>query len=346
MTDSLNYTDLIKIKDFLKEESNSNPYIVGFSPFYWYSAWSNQKVGYYELYKKLSLKYKSHHFIKSILRIYIHLFIFKIRKININMNHLKEKEYIIFTTKRFNSNHEKFITDEYFGEFNEIDREKVCFINSYLGVLNKNQIKSLKNNNVCAIYTIISPLNIFLIIKNFVLDVFRFNLKLNTYYHAFTSDWVNASNISRDIDKLLSICNSHPKTALFPYEANPMHHRIIEILSKYNIKTIGYIHFAINSFPSYIVYRRFSPDILLTHSSMSKFILEKFCGWKNKIKVIESTRFRFKSVFYKNTIYLPYSLPDLNFIKSELLIVLNKIKISSLTVKLHPSFINSKNHLH
>ena len=59
VTDSLNYTDLIKIKDFLKEESNSNPYIVGFSPFYWYSAWSNQKVGYYELYKKLSLKYKS-----------------------------------------------------------------------------------------------------------------------------------------------------------------------------------------------------------------------------------------------------------------------------------------------
>ena len=67
---------------------------------------------------------------------------------------------------------------------------------------------------------------------------------------------------------------------------------------------------------------------------------------EKKIKVIESTRFRFKSVFYKNTIYLPYSLPDLNFIKSELLIVLNKIKMSSLTVKLHPRFINSKNHLH
>lgn len=344
MTESLNYTDLIKIRDFLKEKSITDPYIVGFSPFYWYSAWSNQKVGYYKLFKKLSLDYKFHLFVKSVLRLYIHIFIFKIRKININLNHLKGKDYIIFTTKNINKIDEKILTDEYFGQFSGIEQRKICFIYSFMGLLNNSDIKNLKEKNICAIYTDINPYNILLIIKNFVLDVLRFDLKIKTYLHALTGDWTNASNITRNIDKILYSSESYPKAVIFPYEANPTHHRIIEMLSKYNIQTIGYVHSAINSFPSYIINRKFSPDMLLTHSSINKKILEKFCGWNKRIKVIESTRFRKMSNSFLNSIYLPYSLPDYDFLKSEIIFILKKIRISSLSVRLHPRFINSKYH--
>lgn len=187
-------------------------------------------------------------------------------------------------------------------------------------------------------------------IKN-ILSIFKNSDSLNSNffrYLPFSSVFANA--ITNNLLPLIN--NINFKKIYIPYESQPFQQyfiRNIKLNFKKNIKVIGYIHSFLPAFPSYYIFRKFSPDQILVHGSFQKKILSKYLGWKNKkIKVIRSLRFKKKDNLDKNYFFISYNLfknSNKNLTNFELFLKDGEnFKYKKCDIKLHPAKKNDPKH--
>lgn len=125
------------------------------------------------------------------------------------------------------------------------------------------------------------------------------------YYHSHL-----AEQISPIIKKELN--QNDYKMFLMPYEAQPFQLNSILEAKKINenIKTVGYIHTVLTPNPCDYIYRKGSPDFLLTHGESNSEILKSQLGWPAK-KLILSKSFRYrenKNRSLSKMIFTPYTI--------------------------------------
>ena len=134
---------------------------------------------------------------------------------------------------------------------------------------------------------------------------------------------------------------------LLPYEGQPEQKKVLATARRFKqIKIVGYLHASISYFPTDYLYFNEDVDLLLTHGLGYETIIRKnlFGPETTQINTIPTLRFRKKaaSEFTKN-IYLPYSIPDLEFVFNQVSLMITKYKLTGWTVRPHP--INYQSHV-
>ena len=141
------------------------------------------------------------------------------------------------------------------------------------------------------------------------------------------------------------------KRLIFPYEAQPHQHKLVEYLYEKNkIKIIGYMHTALPPLPADYIKRRGAPKEILVNGITQKKIMNKFLGWKkSEVRNIVSMRYKPKLILhFQSKIFLPYDFNSSeHIIKSFKKLMQNSKKngLPKFTIKNHPAKIYSKKHL-
>jgi hypothetical protein len=164
-----------------------------------------------------------------------------------------------------------------------------------------------------------------------------------------TREYADNEHIALTVARLV---NNSPKVtfAVFPYEAQPLQHRLIQMFQTKRIKTIGYIHSAIAALPTDFILREGAPDSLWVHGSSQARILKEHCGWRDKdIQVIDSIRYARRSQDEAGKfIYLPYYFEDGARILKGFQEILERGEygmLSHLVPKIHPTQLANAEHI-
>jgi hypothetical protein len=214
--------------------------------------------------------------------------------------------------------------------------------------LSKNIPKNVNNNIVLFKPITKKSFNVFNIISNSTKHI-SFLPKSFKYYLATISN-VNyfAEIFLKQINPFL---NSKVRFILMPFEGQPFQNRLIHFVKKkfLSIKTIGYIHAPPIGMPSQYIYKNSSPHKIILNGKDQLYCFTKILGWKKKqIKLLPSYRFIKYNFKFKNTIFLPLSvrniqkiLNSINFLNSK-----NYIDIKKFTIKKHPAALDSKKNIY
>tara|TARA_X000001036_G_C20630844_1_gene787132 strand:+ start:142 stop:1515 length:1374 start_codon:yes stop_codon:yes gene_type:complete len=271
-------------------------------------------------------------------------------------NSNKDKILILSWCFKNNFNKDGSIHDRYFGESSNEVKNSHWIIISMDGYVPDNL-----NENITVIKVKKNPLSI-LNFLNFIkvaikkLIIYRFSFKKIFHYFNFHSSLAHiVSKVVKD-----EILNKDYKVLLLPYEGQPFQLTSIAEVKKYkkNIKTIGYIHSLLTPNPCEFIFRKGSPDLILTHGEGVSEILKKNLSWpKDQIIFTESLRYKEDlTKKFSNMIFTPLEIHDYQIYLSEFKNILKKSPegyFPILKIKTHPTIdlnkdtkqLNFKNNL-
>ena len=142
------------------------------------------------------------------------------------------------------------------------------------------------------------------------------------------------------------------KSIIMPYEGQPFQTNFIKyIKNKYvATKIFGYIHSFPPSLPTHLIFKEYSPDILILNGEDQYKCFNKQLGWsEEKLKLLPSLRFQKNSnEIMDNKIFLPQGINNKKEVLNELNLLLRKSGYEYLNffkVQKHPTKMNSKRHM-
>jgi len=260
---------------------------------------------------------------------------------------------IFFSKKILNNYNKIYLTWTSYSNF----KNDGSFFDRYLNISSKDLDKTLIiaiyndkklptkiDNNILIFQTKEKATGLFDVIKNILknFDLFFFN------YDFFLAK-ISSHNFFSDIliKKKKFLLNKKIDFFLTPYEGQPFQNHFIMQLKNINnnIKCIGYIHSPPIPIPSNYIFRNYSPDYIVLNGKDQKYCFIKYLGWsKSKIKLLPSFRFLKNKSIYKNTIFLPYNIHNLNKIIKSLNYIIQKkiINPSDYIIRNHPATKTNK----
>lgn len=134
---------------------------------------------------------------------------------------------------------------------------------------------------------------------------------------------------------------------LLPYEGQPEQKKVLAAVKRQTpIKVVGYLHSSIEYFPAEYVYFDEDVDLLLTHGLGYETMVRKSLLWPQttQTKTIPTLRFRKRAASeFTKSIYLPYSIPNIEFVFEQVSKIIKKYGLTGWTVRPHP--VNYPSHI-
>lgn len=247
--------------------------------------------------------------------------------------HINSKYKTLVLSWSFKQNFEKdgSFNDRYLKENSKNHKEILWVLVSIDNFTPKNLKDNIlvikKKNNGLFFYIVF-------LIKNFFSKLRLSKFSIKKLFHILPNQSLQAEKLQEIILNNIDIKNF--SNILIPYEGQPFQNLLISKIKKIskNIKTIGYVHAMLPSFPSNYIYRKGSPDILLVHGVSQKEILKNDLEWPDhKLKEIESLRYREELTYdLSNKIFVPFGLFEEQIILKKFSFFLNNSADNSLPI--------------
>ena len=338
------FSILKKSKKFIKDGHSKNKN-VEFNPNYFLTSWSDS-IGYINIKTFFNKDVSTIKKYRIILKEF-----FSINRDNlenVNRNNIKNYDNLVMTYFfPKNLKKDRSYDDKYFS-INTNSLKKTLWI---LIPTSKNNINYKTNENIIILKR--DHINFY---KNIFIsfNMLLKNLLISFFFLKNENIKFKNTNFSKNLSKIIiDLINKNKiKKFIFPYEAQPHQHFLVNKLKKNTkkVKTVGYMHTVIPPLPLDYIKRTGHPDLLLVNGVTQKNILCQKLGWRKKeVRNIISLRYK-KTINYDfgKNIFLPYFLEDeekmFNFFKK--LVFLKKKKYFPIfKIRNHPSMTKSKKHL-
>ena len=249
----------------------------------------------------------------------------KINKLNVIYSYCEKKDF-----------QNNFYYDKYFGlRSNEIK-------NTYWFLISlDNYVPKTKYKNLFILYRETKKFKFYFLIKN----ILRILKKKKSFYYLN-----NTYHLSKTYASFFFNTFEFKNFNLFlPFENRPNQNAIIEktkLISSSNLVN-AYYHRLPEPLQTEMIYKKNKINNLYVSSKVQKKIFLKYFNWpKNKLKVIESLRYK-NLKLRKNIIYLPYEIDNIDFYLSNLKYLSKyNLEISkNFSISIHPLKQKSFKHL-
>ncbi|MCX6132006.1 MAG: hypothetical protein NTX25_23485 [Proteobacteria bacterium] len=315
-----------------------------FTPWFWLASWTHHNLGYFTLCSELKRKKDWTLFGAVFLMGVVRLFFGRTPTLHLPKSSDRDKIRVVLWTWLLEGDlrYIKSNRDRYFGDLSHFSDGVLLRVHTLVGKFSEEEITEALTRG-CAIIAarrdLFRPLRAISFIVSKIWNDPSIALEIWKYLNP---RYLDSNLVAKQLISHSSTLKNF-QYFLLPYENQPEQKKVLNELKKQNrAKLIGYIHSALPNFPAEYLYLNDDIDFLLVHGSAYHDFFVDQLGWKitSKIVTIPSLRYQKKPENeYRNKIFLPYFIPNINSLLEDLKIVIDQLDFWDSTVQIHPANI-------